>query len=138
MNEFKEIISSSRKNLHRFESLMNKANSIINLSAEQFRKFMIAATELFVNAVVHGNKEDESKNVFVEVFVSGSSIILIVKDEGNGFDVNSLADPTLTENIMKESGRGVFIIKSLVDEFDYKITGKGSEVMIKVNKKPAE
>lgn len=135
MTELKEIIPSSRKNLHRFESLMNKANTVINLPVEQFRKFMIAATELFVNAVVHGNKENESKNIFVEVFVSESSIVLIVKDEGNGFEVHSLPNPTLGENIMKESGRGVFIIKSLVDEFDYKITGNGSEVMIKVNKK---
>ena len=135
MTELKEIIPSSRKNLQLLEVLINKANSVINLSSEQFQKFMIAATELFVNAVVHGNKEDESKNVYAEVFVDENSITLIMKDEGNGFDVNSLPDPTVPENILKDSGRGVFIVKSLVDEFDYRKKENATEVMIRVNKK---
>jgi serine/threonine-protein kinase RsbW len=58
-----------------------------------------------------------------------------IQDEGNGFDFNKKWDPTIEENLFKKSGRGLFIVKSLMENIEYKDTGKGTEIIITINKK---
>ena len=127
-------IGSSRRNIPEVEAFMFMVNEEFKLPAEKFQKLMIAVTELVINCIVHGNKEQEHKKVAVAVEFDNRSMVIKIADEGNGFDLTRLADPTLPENLQKESGRGIYIAKSLVDGFSYNQNEKGSVFTVLVKK----
>lgn len=132
---FLEIISERNK-IKEVEYLMEKANKEFGLSDDEYGKMMIAVTEIAMNAIVHGNKENINKNVRVAVEFDDNEMTIVICDEGEGFEVESLPDPTLSENLLDLHGRGVFIAKAMVDDFGYKHTkGKGSEFKMVVKKK---
>lgn len=80
----------------------------------------VAVRESVVNAIKHGNKSDESKRVVVEFtpmpVEEPDRLVIHVKDEGEGFDPEEVADPLAPENILKSSGRGIFLIRSFMDD----------------------
>jgi len=75
------------------------------------------------NAIVHGNHSDRRLAVRVAYRVEDSKLVIEVEDEGAGFDRRAVADPTAPAHIMKNSGRGVYLIKKLMDKVDYNDTG---------------
>lgn len=101
---------------------------------EKFINFQIASSEAIVNAIVHGNKQNPDKKVYVDITTDGNKIELQIKDEGEGFDVEELPDPTDESNLYKESGRGIFIIKSLLDEFTINSNSSGTVMILTMNK----
>lgn len=101
---------------------------------EKFINFQIASSEAIVNAIVHGNKQNPQKKVYVEITIDEHKLELKIKDEGDGFDVSKLPDPTDESNLYKESGRGIFIIRSLVDEFYIESNGKGTAMSLLMKK----
>lgn len=128
-------IESKRNNIKQVEELMLEANKACQLSEEAYGKMMIAVTEIAMNAIVHGNHEDTTKKVKVNVECADETITIIITDEGEGFEINDLPDPTTTENILDAHGRGIFIAKAMVEKFDYKHTeGKGTEFTMVVRK----
>lgn len=128
-------IESKRNNIKQVEELMLEANRACKLSEEAYGKMMIAVTEIAMNAIVHGNHEDMKKKVKVNVECADDTITIIISDEGEGFEINDLPDPTTTENILDAHGRGIFIAKAMVEKFDYKHTeGKGTEFTMVVRK----
>ena len=129
------VLDSDRSEVHKVEKLLNEVNEGVGLGMERLINFQIAVSEAIVNAIVHGNNEDPSKKVHIIINAEDDSIEIKVRDEGEGFDISRLPDPTNDENIMKESGRGIYIIRSLVDEFGFDSTGKGTELAMKVYKK---
>ena len=128
------ILKSNRNEIRRFEVLLEQANQKFNLAAEKFINLQIACSEALINAIVHGNEEDESKSVFTNIEMNELKMCVRIKDEGKGFKIEQLPDPTLNENILKESGRGIYIIRSLVDEFECKSSEKGTEFILTVIK----
>ena len=80
----------------------------------------VAVRESVVNAIKHGNKSDESKRVVVEFTPlpvhEPEQLVIHVRDEGEGFDPEEIADPLAPENILKSSGRGIFLIRSFMDD----------------------
>lgn len=80
----------------------------------------VAVRECVVNAIKHGNQNDESKRVVVEFSPvpphDPEELVIRVEDEGEGFDPEELADPLAPENILKSSGRGIFLIRSFMDD----------------------
>ena len=80
----------------------------------------VAVRESVVNAIKHGNKNDESKRVVVEFTPvpvdEPEELVIRVEDEGEGFDPEEIADPLAPENILKSSGRGIFLIRSFMDD----------------------
>lgn len=128
-------IKSSRRNIKEIEKLLLTVNEEFKLPEEQLNNVMIAVSELLLNAIVHGNKQDEKKLVKIAVGYDDKTMKISIKDEGNGFDETKMNDPTLEENILKTSGRGMFIVKSLVDDFSYKKTKEGFEIILTVKKK---
>ena len=80
----------------------------------------VAVRECVINAIKHGNQNDASKHVFVEFSPGGSRAVpeltIVVRDQGGGFDPDSLADPLAPENLLKASGRGIFLIRSFMDD----------------------
>ncbi|MFO7899099.1 MAG: ATP-binding protein [Planctomycetota bacterium] len=96
----------------------------------------LACQEAIVNAVEHGNQCDETKLVRVHCRVEGDTITVTVRDEGEGFDPCEVADPTAPQNILRENGRGIFLIRSLADEVHF--NEKGNEITIVKRLPPAE
>lgn len=126
MKKYTLSISSSKKNIILVEDLLIEANKAFHLDEDKFQRFQIAVSEMIINAIVHGNKERADKKVLISIEFDEQKITVFVTDEGNGFDIDTVPDPTIEENIPKISGRGLFIVRSLVDEFSYKHTDKGS------------
>lgn len=85
----------------------------------------IAITELVNNAINHGNKQKEDKKVTLTLYYGNGEIEASITDEGEGFDPEIIPDPLAEENLLKEIGRGIFIVKSLMDDFKYRVLPEG-------------
>ena len=94
----------------------------------------MAVREAVTNAVLHGNKEDESKFVEVSLKSSDASLEIKVHDEGPGFNPESVPDPTDEENILKTSGRGIFFMRTFMDEVEWFIRPEGGTTVRMVKK----
>jgi anti-sigma regulatory factor (Ser/Thr protein kinase) len=90
----------------------------------------ISVSELVNNAIVHGNKASPDATVTVTINRDGSSVTIAVADEGGGFNPNEIDDPLKEENLMKEVGRGIFIVESLMDKVDVTVGDKGTTISI--------
>jgi len=128
-------ISSERNRIKEVEALLLEANKEFGLNDDEYGKMMIAVTELVMNAIVHGNKEDITKKVCVAVELNNNEMTVIIRDEGDGFVISNLPDPTEIERLLDLHGRGVFIAKAMVDKIDYRHSGKGSEFTLTILKK---
>jgi serine/threonine-protein kinase RsbW len=135
MKQYKIEISSSRNKIKEVEALMVKANKEFGLNDDDYGKAMIAITEMVMNAIVHGNKEDESKLVKVSVDINEQQMKIVIEDEGTGFIIADIPDPTEIQNLLESHGRGVYIAKALVDKLVYKHNERGSEFTLIIKKK---
>ncbi len=111
--------------------LINRVEKIGVINAEQSNLF-IALDEAFVNAVKHGNKFDALKLIKVTADVSTKEARFTIEDEGEGFKLSEIPDPTNPENLFKTSGRGVMFIHNIMDEVTYNERGNRLE-MVKKN-----
>jgi serine/threonine-protein kinase RsbW len=102
---------------------------------DDLMKIGMAVRESMVNAVVHGNRYNANKKVHFSVTHAAESLTIRIMDEGEGFEVESLPDPLAPENLMRTSGRGIFLIRSFMDEFDIRRRERGGmEVTLVKNK----
>ena len=83
----------------------------------------IALREALANAIIHGNHENSRKHVHVRLRCEPDEVSLAVKDEGRGFDLNKIADPTAPENTEAVHGRGIYLMKALMDEVRFEEGG---------------
>ena len=134
MEKYSLVIKSNRNEIKKFEALLEEANKKFEMAMEKFINLQIACSEALINAIVHGNKEDESKFVHTGIELNEVRFTVKIKDEGDGFKIDELPDPTSNENILKEHGRGIFIIRSLVDEFNCNSSENGTEFILTVKK----
>lgn len=79
----------------------------------------MAVREAVTNAMVHGNQEDETKSVEVIFNCLGNALEIEIRDQGEGFDPTGVPDPTKPANILKTSGRGIFLMRSFMDEVEW-------------------
>lgn len=105
------------------EHLIEKTCADLNISEDLFGNILISVTEGVNNAIVHGNGGDASRSVEVAVLNNESWICFKIKDQGEGFDPEAIPDPTAPENLLKENGRGVFLMKSLSDNLIFEEGG---------------
>jgi serine/threonine-protein kinase RsbW len=85
-----------------------------------------------INAIVHGNKMDPTRKVEVSLQARPRSIQARVRDQGAGFDAGSTPDPTVGDNVLRSSGRGLLVMRAFVDSVDFKFReGRGMEVTLK-------
>jgi len=98
---------------------------------DDLMKIGMAVRESMVNAVVHGNRYNANKKVRFAVSHNGQRLTIRIADEGEGFDFASLPDPLAPENLMRTSGRGIFLIRSFMDEFEMRhLEPGGTEVTL--------
>lgn len=124
-------IPSSFDAMHDVESMIDTVCSKMEVN-ESFGNILIAVTEAVNNAILHGNKSQSTKQVKLKSADNQDSFCFIIEDEGNGFDFNSLPDPTAPENLEKENGRGIFLMRNLSDEVEFE--NNGSRVTIYFSK----
>ncbi len=91
----------------------------------------IAVREAVINAMLHGNRMDPSRKVEVSLQARPRSIRARVRDQGAGFDSGATPDPTVGDNLMRSSGRGILVMRAFVDKVDFKfLEGRGMEVTL--------
>jgi serine/threonine-protein kinase RsbW len=124
---YKEIESvsfpSDLKNLRIAETLIDDVCRDYKVHEDHYGNILIAVTEAVNNAIQHGNMEDVSKSVVVSIHQNELELKFTIADEGQGFAFDNLPDPTAPENIEKESGRGIFLMKSLSDDVTFEADG---------------
>ncbi|MES2589853.1 MAG: ATP-binding protein [Bacteroidota bacterium] len=110
------VISSELQNLAQVESLIDKVCALKNISEDIYGNILMSCTEAVSNAIIHGNCFQNDLKVEVLVTELPNVLSFTITDQGKGFDFHNLPDPTAPENIEKENGRGIFLIKNLSDE----------------------
>ncbi len=91
----------------------------------------ISITEIVNNAILHGNKNDPGKLVTVELKFGREDVEVSIKDEGKGFKPDSIPNPIDESNLLNQVGRGIFIVRSLMDSVDFRFTDDGTEVILR-------
>ncbi|MBI5324101.1 MAG: ATP-binding protein [Ignavibacteriae bacterium] len=127
---FSKKLSSERKSLKLVEPLLKEIKQKFNIDEELYYNLVITVTEAVNNAIIHGNKFDMNKYVSINVNCDSKLLTVTVKDQGKGFDLNSIESPLLPENLLKESGRGIFIIRKIADKIKYNFSEEGTELQL--------
>lgn len=125
---FRLTLRSNPRQIRRVEGLLNKVNHYIHLDEIQMHKLMVSVTEAANNAIIHGNKMDGEKRVKVLCVVRHPWLVVTITDQGGGFNPRAVSSPLKKRNLLKASGRGIFLMKTLMDKVDYQINPDGVRV----------
>ncbi|PIW70089.1 MAG: ATP-binding protein [Ignavibacteriales bacterium CG12_big_fil_rev_8_21_14_0_65_30_8] len=125
-------IESDPNNLITIEEFVNYFAMDLNLGEEKLSALLLSVTEAVTNAIKHGNKGDKSKIVTIDVNVLSETLQIIVKDQGQGFDPSLVPDPTEPDNLLKDSGRGLYLMKVYMSDLRFNITPDGTEAIIEL------
>jgi serine/threonine-protein kinase RsbW len=115
---FELTIPSRLEEMEAVHALIAEAVREYKLNSEMAHWIELTISESMINAIQHGNKADPAKQATLKISSSGDAIEIIVEDEGKGFTLDRIADPTDKANLLKPSGRGILIIRSFMDEVD--------------------
>lgn len=132
-NTYHLEIKSNPNNLIVVEEFFNQIAVELSIPEKRIPELMVALTEAITNAIIHANKKDPEKTVFIDFLVEGRKLTIKVKDEGDGFDPSTIPDPTQPENIYRDSGRGVYLMKVYCDEVLHNVTPTGTETILKIS-----
>lgn len=124
MNSIKISIPSLIENIKIIESFIDNAREKFEINDDIYGNIMISVTECISNAIIHGNQSNKNKLVHLELKAEEDQLQFIIEDEGEGFDLEQLPDPTSPDNIAKPGGRGIFLIRHLTDEVKFEENGK--------------
>lgn len=127
---FEKIFNSDAELLPEIEDYILGTIKHLKLKSELTNNIELAIAEAAANSILHGNRNDPAKKVTIKVILNAATISISFTDQGKGFNPDEVPDPTKPENLLKGSGRGVHIIKSLVDDFEYIFTNKGTELKL--------
>jgi len=129
-NHYQLELESDPNNLITVEEFVNYFAKDIGIDEDKMNGLMLSVTEATTNAIIHANKSDPSKKVTIDVIVDKDYLTVKVKDEGKGFDPSKVPDPTAPENLLKDSGRGVYLMRVYMDELKYNLTPTGTETIL--------
>ncbi len=116
-------IPSDMSNLFRAENLIDDLAEKLNFGDELYGNISVSIIEAVSNAILHGNQNDVTKIVLLDYKVIKEQLVFTISDEGNGFDLNTVPDPTLPENLENIKGRGIFLIRNLADKVTFEDRG---------------
>ena len=124
-------IPSQDKYIYLLDLVVSYASREMDFDEETAEQVNLAIIEAGTNAIRHGNKNDPDKTAQFRFQIAKDKLTVFVKDCGPGFDPEDVGDPLSPENFMKPSGRGIFLMKALMDEVEYRIDeGSGTEVRL--------
>ena len=128
-------IPSLPDNIRIVESFIDNARDKFRFDEDIYGNIMIAVTESVNNAIIHGNKKNKEKNVDISLDVREDRLAFVIKDEGAGFNHDSLPDPTSPEHLLEPGGRGIFLMQNLADEVHFHDKGSKIELVFYSPKK---
>ena len=140
-NQFRDLnlveirFNSTLAILDLLQPITNKVCGQLGFDEDAQYWIWLATQEALNNAIKHGNKMDEKKKVEFVVQVEDDDFRIIIKDQGEGFDLTDVPDPTQPENLLKTSGRGIFYMRSFMDQVEYNSDGGTTVTMTKRHKK---
>lgn len=124
------VLSSEPQQITKVEGFLLKLNKQLHLNEVLFNKLLVATTEAVNNGIIHGNKRDPKKKVTLTCEYTRISLRMRIDDEGPGVNPASLPDPLAEENLLRENGRGVFLMRSLMDAVEFtRTSGRSSVIM---------
>ncbi len=124
-NKIEVSIGSALEYLDLVHTVTDCVTSFMGFDEDTAHWIGMSVRESVTNAIQHGNKLDQNKKVDIRFEVSPDSLEISVKDQGNGFRVDDLPSPLDPENLLKPSGRGIFYIKSFMDEVEFRAHSQG-------------
>jgi serine/threonine-protein kinase RsbW len=124
-----QVLDSTLESVDIAEEAVLREAQELGFDEDDLHRIGMSVRECMVNAVVHGNRYNARKKVRLTITRAADRLTIIIGDEGEGFDLNSLPDPLANENLLRHSGRGLLLIQAFMDEFQIRAREpKGTEV----------
>jgi serine/threonine-protein kinase RsbW len=139
-NRLSYTLDSTLETVNNAEETATRMAADAGFDEEEIMKISMAVREAAVNAVLHGNAYDPNKKVTLAFERTADDLVIVIRDQGTGLDESKIPDPLATDNLLKTSGRGIFLIRSFMDVVEIHPSQTGTELkMIKhVHGNPAD
>ncbi|MBI5215604.1 MAG: ATP-binding protein [Ignavibacteriae bacterium] len=126
------LLKSQPQQVAKVEPFLRRINRLARLNKEKFNKLLVVTTEAVNNGILHGNKQDPEKHVTLtcDCDENKETLTIRIHDEGPGFNPEELPDPLAQENLFREHGRGVFLMRSMMDSVSFERNDEGSDVVM--------
>ena len=130
---YRLTLRSTPKGIKRVETFLAKISKAVGLDEIQMHKLMVSLTEAVNNAIVHGNRSVADKRVSVLCEVVPGWLLFQITDQGKGFRPNHVRNPLKDENLYRENGRGIFLMRTLMDKVEFEHVSEGMQVRLWLN-----
>jgi serine/threonine-protein kinase RsbW len=129
-NRFSYNLDSTLETVDKAEQTASRVATETGFNEEEVMQIAMAVREAAVNAVLHGNAYDPEKKVALEFERTTHDLVITIRDQGKGWDPASIPDPLAPENLLKTSGRGIFLIRSFMDHVEIHPSSTGTEIKL--------
>ena len=123
-------MESTLESVNKAEEMADKAASQAGFDEDVRGGISMAVREAMINAVMHGNGYSPDKRVKLSFEQSGGNLVITIRDEGEGMDPAEVPDPLAPENLMKQSGRGIFLMRAFMDDVKFRKLEPGTEITL--------
>ena len=130
-------LSSTMESVEEVEAAADQLAVEASLDEDQRFHIAMAVREAAINAVLHGNEYDPARQIEVSLENTGKDLMITIADQGRGFDPDKVPDPLAKENLLRGTGRGIFLIRSLMDEVHFRQLHPGTELTLVKHLSPA-
>ena len=130
-------LSSTMESVVEVEAAADQMAVEAGLDEDQRFHIAMAVREAAINAVLHGNDYDPARQIEVSLENTGKDLMITIADQGRGFDPGKVPDPLAKENLLRGTGRGIFLIRSLMDEVHFRQLHPGTELTLVKHLAPA-
>ncbi len=132
------VLTSSLESVERAEAAADALAAGGGFDESDRHRISMAVREITVNAVRHGNAFAVEKKVHLDLRLSNDSLTIEVSDEGPGFDLTQVPDPLASDNLMRQSGRGIFLARNFMDDFELRTGAAGTHIRMVKRRHSAE
>ena len=129
-NRVSYTLDSTLETVDNAEQTATRIAGEAGFDEDEVMRIAMAVREAAVNAVLHGNAYDPGKKVTLDFEKTGRDLVITIRDQGKGLDLKNIPDPLAPENLMKTSGRGIFLIRSFMDEVLIHPSHSGTEIKL--------
>lgn len=126
-------LDSTLETVDNAEQTATRIASESGFAEEEVMQIAMAVREAAVNAVLHGNAYDPEKKIDLEFERTNKGLVITIRDQGKGLDPAKIPDPLAPENLLKTSGRGIFLIRSFMDDVQINPSHAGTEIKLVKN-----
>jgi serine/threonine-protein kinase RsbW len=123
-------MESTLESVNKAEEMADKVAAQAGMDEDTRSGVSMAVREAMINAVLHGNNYDPAKRVNLTLEQNGKELIVTITDEGPGFVPEEVPDPLAPENLLKESGRGIFLMRAFMNEVRFRKLNPGTEIIL--------